>query len=137
MFLRNAAPGGLFLVSFSLLLAQPARNPEQVGRKALDLLLSQKFAELSAMFSDSFKQTVTLDFLQQRVAAELKEFGQLQNVGQAVLGADRDFTFVKGLRLAVQRPLPGIRQRLIGRTKIHPDYLARRIQSELNMDAGI
>lgn len=88
MFLRNAAPGGLFLVSFSLLLAQPARNPEQVGRKALDLLLSQKFAELSAMFSDSFKQTVTLDFLQQRVAAELKEFGQPQNVGQAVLGVD-------------------------------------------------
>jgi dienelactone hydrolase len=40
------------------------------------------------MFSDNFKQTVTLDFLEQRVAAELKEFGPAQTIGQAVLGTD-------------------------------------------------
>src|SRR5579864_4266852 len=88
MLLRNAVRGGLFLVSSALLLAQPARTPESVGRTALDLLLSEKYSELSAMFSDSFKETVTLDFLQQRVSAELKEFGQPQNIGPAVLGAD-------------------------------------------------
>jgi dienelactone hydrolase len=68
--------------------AQPAQSPEEAGRKALELLLSQKYPELSAMFSENFKQTVTLDFLQQRVSAELKEFGEPQNIGQAVLGVD-------------------------------------------------
>ena len=87
MTLRTAA-AGLFLVSSALLLGQPAQGPEQAGRKALDLLLSEKYAELSAMFSDNFKQTVTLDFLKQRVAAELKEFGKPESIGQAVLGAD-------------------------------------------------
>lgn len=82
---KSAVPRGLFLVSSALLLAQ---SPEEVGRKALDLLLSQKYSELSAMFSENFKQTVTLEFLQQRVSAELKEFGQPQNIGQAVLGVD-------------------------------------------------
>jgi pimeloyl-ACP methyl ester carboxylesterase len=68
--------------------AQPARTAEDVGRKALDLLLSGQYSELSGMFSEKFSQTVTVDFLQQRVSAELKEFGQAQNIGPAVLGAD-------------------------------------------------
>jgi fermentation-respiration switch protein FrsA (DUF1100 family) len=89
MLLRNAAYPALFVVFPVLLLAQSARNPEEVAaRKALDLLLAEKYPELTAMFSDGFKETVTLDFLQQRVSAELKEFGQPQNIGQAVLGKD-------------------------------------------------
>jgi uncharacterized protein len=88
MFLRSAVPGGLFLIASALLTAQPARSPEAVGRKALDLLLAEKYPELSAMFSDNFKQTITLEFLQQRVSAELKEFGAAQEIGQPVLGTD-------------------------------------------------
>ena len=88
MFLRNAAPRGLFLLASALLVAQPASGPEAAGRKALDLLLAEKYPELGAMFSDNFKQTVTLEFLQQRVSAELKEFGAPQNIGQAVFGTD-------------------------------------------------
>ena len=88
MVLRNAALRGWFLVASALLVAQPTRGPEAVGRKALDLLLAEKYSELSSMFSDNFKQTVTLEFLQQRVSAELQEFGAAQNIGQPVLGTD-------------------------------------------------
>jgi pimeloyl-ACP methyl ester carboxylesterase len=88
MFLRNVAHTALFLVSSALLPAQTAQAPTQVARKALDLLLSEKYQELSGMFSENFRQTVTLDFLQQRVSAELKEFGQVQDIDQPVLGVD-------------------------------------------------
>src|SRR5579862_9697103 len=94
MFLRNALHIGLILAASALLLAQAARSPEEVGKKALDLLLAEKYPDLTAMFSDGFKQTVTLDFLQQRVSAELKEFGQPQNIGQAILGKDGANTMV-------------------------------------------
>jgi dienelactone hydrolase len=40
------------------------------------------------MFSDTLKQSITLDFLQQRVSAELKEFGQPQNIGEAILAVE-------------------------------------------------
>ena len=88
MFLRNAVYPALAVVASALLLAQAARSPAEVGRKALDLLLAEKYPELQAMFSDGFKQTVTLDFLQQRVSAELKEFGQPESIGDVVLGKD-------------------------------------------------
>src|SRR6516162_4957443 len=88
MFLKSAVSIALFLVSSVLLAAQTDRTAEDAGRKALDLLLSERYSELSAMFSEKFKQTVTVDFLQQRVSAELKEFGQPQNIGQAVVAVD-------------------------------------------------
>jgi pimeloyl-ACP methyl ester carboxylesterase len=86
---RRAVPVGLFFTSWVVLLAQQGgQTPEAVARKALDLLLAEKFSDLSTLFSDNFKQTVTLDFLQQRVSAELKEFGTAENVGQPVLGME-------------------------------------------------
>src|SRR5260370_2248059 len=85
---KNAIRLGLFLVSSALLLPQTTQKPAEAGKKALDLLLSHKFPELSSMFSDTLKQSVTLDFLQQRVSAELKEFGQPQNIGEAVLAVE-------------------------------------------------
>jgi alpha-beta hydrolase superfamily lysophospholipase len=88
MFPRRATSATLFLASLALLLAQGGGSPEAVARKALDLLLAGKYSELTGMFSDNFKQTVTLDFLQQRVSAELKEFGAAQTIGQPVLGME-------------------------------------------------
>src|ERR1700722_347928 len=88
MFLRNAVHTGLVLVSSTLLLAQTGRSPAEIGKKALDLLLAEKYPELTGMFSDSMKQSVTLGFLQQQVSAELKEFGTPQSIGDAILGAD-------------------------------------------------
>jgi pimeloyl-ACP methyl ester carboxylesterase len=54
----------------------------------LDLLLAEKYPDLNAMFSDQMKQTVTLDFLKERVSAELQEFGKAQSIGEVVLGTD-------------------------------------------------
>src|SRR5580658_8350152 len=88
MLLRNALHAGLLLVSTALLLAQAGRTPTDLGKKALDLLLAEKYPELSAMFSDNMKQSVTLGFLQQQVSAELKEFGKAQTIGEAILGVD-------------------------------------------------
>jgi uncharacterized protein len=84
MLWRKTALVGVFLVSFGLL----AQSPTETGRKALDLLLAEKYPELSAMFSDQMKQTITLDFLKERVSAELQEFGKAQSVGDPVLGTD-------------------------------------------------
>lgn len=86
--MRNAVQAGFFLISSVFLLSQTARSPEEVGRQALDLLLAEKYPQLSGMFSQNFRQTVTLEFLQQRVSAELKEFGTLQEIGQPVLAVE-------------------------------------------------
>jgi dienelactone hydrolase len=88
MFLKSAIHTELFLISSALLLGQNTLPPPELGKKALNLLLTEKYVELSGMFSDSFKQTVTLEFLQDRVSAELKEFGKPQSIGEPVVGTD-------------------------------------------------
>jgi pimeloyl-ACP methyl ester carboxylesterase len=88
MFLKNAISTQLLLISSALLLAQNALSPPELGKKALNLLLTEKYTELSGMFSETFKQSVTLEFLQDRVSAELKEFGKPQTVGEPVVGTD-------------------------------------------------
>jgi dienelactone hydrolase len=40
------------------------------------------------MFSETMKKTVTLDFLGDRVSAELKEFGKPESVGDVILGTE-------------------------------------------------
>jgi dienelactone hydrolase len=85
---RQALRSSLFLVSSALLLAQLAGSPTELGKKALDFLLSEKYPELSAMFSDTMKQSVTLEFLQQQVSAELKEFGKAEEIGDVILGEE-------------------------------------------------
>jgi len=84
----------LLAVCVSLLLAQTAPNPAVTARKALDLLLAQKYPELSALFSDSLKKTITPEFLQGQVTDELKEFGEPQTIGDVILGADGGNTLV-------------------------------------------
>jgi uncharacterized protein len=84
---RNVIRAGFFFFAAALM-AQSGRSPSDVGKKALDLLLAGKYPELSAMFSDFMKQTITLDFLEHQVAAEMKEFGQPQSIGEPILGSD-------------------------------------------------
>jgi fermentation-respiration switch protein FrsA (DUF1100 family) len=84
---RNSLLAALFPCALALS-AQQSGSPAETGKKALDLLLAEKFPELSAMFSESYRQTITLEFLEQRVAAELKEFGKPQNIGAIVLASD-------------------------------------------------
>jgi uncharacterized protein len=87
MLRKSAGCFGVFLVAFGVM-GQTAQTPTEIGRKALDLLLAEKYPELSAMFSDQMKQTVTLDFLNDRVSAEMREFGKAQSIGEVVLGTD-------------------------------------------------
>jgi dienelactone hydrolase len=77
----------LLLITSSLS-AQIAATPTDTARKALDLLLAQKYPELTGMFSESLRKTVTIEFLQGQVTAELNEFGKPQSIGEVVLGAD-------------------------------------------------
>jgi hypothetical protein len=77
----------VFLFTCSTLSAQTL-TPTATARKALDLLFAGRYPELGEMFSESMKKTVTLDFLQDRVAAELKEFGKPQSIGEAILGVE-------------------------------------------------
>jgi fermentation-respiration switch protein FrsA (DUF1100 family) len=76
------------LTCSALLVAQSATSPTAIARAALDLLLAGKYPALGAMFSQSMKNTVTLDFLQDKVSAELKEFGNPQSVGEVILGEE-------------------------------------------------
>lgn len=75
----------LFLCALALLfpglaLAQPA-DPSGTAKKALDLFLGGKFAELNQMFAPSTKDKYTETDLS-KLAAQVKTWGAVQNVGQ-------------------------------------------------------
>jgi len=77
-----------------LLAAQPAGKPEQVARKALDLLLAEKYTELRIMLTPAAQEKLTLDFLHDRVGGEIRTFGQLNSIGAPVTAQDGDNTLV-------------------------------------------
>ncbi len=64
----------------SLALAQ-APDPAGTAKKALDLFLGGKYAELNQMFAPSTKDSYTETALS-KLAVQLKSFGDLQKVGQ-------------------------------------------------------
>jgi uncharacterized protein len=80
--------GLLALICSSTVAAQTVRPPAEIAKQALDLLLARKYPELTGMFSESLKKTVTLEFLGGQVTAELNEFGTPQTVGEVVMGSD-------------------------------------------------
>ena len=60
----------LAILAISVLLAQtPA---QQVARRALDLLLAEKFPELSAMFSKVMKESLPEESLRSQVGGEVR-----------------------------------------------------------------
>ena len=61
-------------------LAQPA-DPSGTAKKALDLFLGGKFAELNQMFAPSMKDKYTETDLS-KLAAQVKTWGAVENVGQ-------------------------------------------------------
>ncbi|HUA19412.1 MAG TPA: alpha/beta fold hydrolase [Bryobacteraceae bacterium] len=77
-----------------MLAAQPAGKPEQVARKALDLLLAEKYTELRIMLTPAAQEKLTLDFLHDRVGGEIRTFGQLNSIGAPVTAQDGDNTLV-------------------------------------------
>jgi hypothetical protein len=66
----------------------------QVARKALDLLLAEKFPELSAMFSKTMKESLPEDALRSQVGGEVRRLGKAGEIGEPVLGQDGGSRFV-------------------------------------------
>ena len=72
--------------TLSLLIAAlsgaPPGQPVEEGRKALDLLLAARYSEFSELLTAEAKEKLTLEVLRDRVGAEIKSFGTLQDVGE-------------------------------------------------------
>jgi len=83
-----------FLLVFSLLAADPPDKATAVARKALDLLLAEKYPELRTMLTPAAKERLTLDFLHDQVGGEVRTFGQLNSVSDPVTAKDGDNTLV-------------------------------------------
>jgi uncharacterized protein len=67
-----------------ILFAQPAADPKDTARKALDLLLAHKYAELIPMFSPASKAANTEAALANKIPAA---WGAVQNVGTPAVRA--------------------------------------------------
>jgi dienelactone hydrolase len=65
-----------------------------VARHALNLLLAEKYGDLSAMAAPSAKATLTPEFLRDRAGAEIKSFGKLGPIGSPVIARDGRNTLV-------------------------------------------
>jgi dienelactone hydrolase len=72
-------------------LAQPA---PPVARKAVDLLIGEKYPEFVSLLSPVAKQKLTPDFLKNQVGAEIKSFGKAGAVGSPVTAQDGGNTLV-------------------------------------------
>ena len=90
----NPALHTLLLLSFSgSALAQTPQSPA-AGRRALDLLLAEKYTDLSGMLAPTAKDTLTPVFLRDRAGVEIKGFGKLGSIGEPVIARDGRNTLV-------------------------------------------
>jgi hypothetical protein len=64
-----------------LLMAQPAPDPAVTARKALDLLLGEKYAELFQMFSPDLQTAIPEATLSKLAATEIKPQGAVETIG--------------------------------------------------------
>jgi dienelactone hydrolase len=77
----------------ALVLAETVQ-PAAMGRRALDLLLSEKYTELTGMLAPAAKDTLTPAFLRDRAGVEIKGFGKLGSIGEPVIARDGRNTLV-------------------------------------------
>jgi dienelactone hydrolase len=71
----------LCVFSAGLLTAQPAPDPAATARKALDLLLGEKFSDLSQMFSQDLQKAMPEASLGKLSATEIKPLGPPEKIG--------------------------------------------------------
>lgn len=62
------------LLSAGLLMAQPAADPAAIARKAVDLMLAEKYSDVEAMFAPNVQESLKLDALT-KLGAQMKSFG--------------------------------------------------------------
>ncbi len=91
---RLGAAFSSVLLVFSLLAAEAPDKPAAVARKALDLLLAEKYPELRTMLTPAAMDRLTIDFLHDRVGGEIHTFGQMNSIGDPVTAKDGDNTLV-------------------------------------------
>jgi len=91
---RLGAAFSSVLFVFSLVAADEPDKPVAVARKALDLLLAEKYGDLRAMLTPAAMDRLTIEFLHDRVGGELHTFGQLNEIGDPVTAKDGDNTLV-------------------------------------------
>ncbi|MGD0131488.1 MAG: alpha/beta fold hydrolase [Bryobacteraceae bacterium] len=82
------------LLVFSLLAADPPDKATAQARKALDLLLAEKYPDLTGMLTSAAKDRLTVDFLHDKVGGEIRTFGQVNGIGDPVTAKDGDNTLV-------------------------------------------
>src|SRR5277367_1965699 len=78
----SGAASILALLATSLLSAAPETATN--ARKAVDLLLAAKYTEFGQLLNANAKDKLTPDFLRDHFAAEVKEFGGVQEIGNPV-----------------------------------------------------
>jgi uncharacterized protein len=78
----------------SLLAAQPPGNPTAIARKALDLLLTEKYEELRTMLTPVARERYTADVLRNQVGGRIRTLGQLSTIGEPVTAQDGGDTLV-------------------------------------------
>ena len=91
----NSALHTLLVLFFSALaLAETPQGPAGVGRRALDLLLAEKYTDLSGMVAPTAKDTLTPAFLRDRAGMEIKGFGKVGSIGEPVIAREGRNTLV-------------------------------------------
>jgi dienelactone hydrolase len=92
--------GYLSVFGFPLLLlptlglAQTPSAPASVARHALDLLLAEKYTELTSIVAPSAKAALTPEFLRDHAGTEIKGFGKLGTIGNPVVAKDGANTLI-------------------------------------------
>src|SRR5438093_4497230 len=71
----------LLLAAAGLLLPQTAPDPAALARRALDLLLGEKYSELFQMFSPQMQKDIPEAALP-KIAAQFKGIGAPESIGQ-------------------------------------------------------
>lgn len=79
---------------FSLFAAESPEKPLAASRKALDLLLAEKYSDLTGLLTPAAKGRLTVDFLHDKVGGEIRTFGQMNSIGEPVLAKDGDNTLI-------------------------------------------
>jgi dienelactone hydrolase len=80
--LKSIKPSAVLLLAVVGLAGQSPGPAAAAGRKALDLLLASQYTEFSQLLTAEAKTLLTPDFLRDRVGAEVKSFGRLEEIGQ-------------------------------------------------------
>jgi dienelactone hydrolase len=85
---------GPWACALVLTTAALAQTAPPVARKALDLLLAEKYPDFIVLLSPLAKEKLTLEFLNRQVGVELRDFGKPRGVGNPVAAKDGTNTLV-------------------------------------------